>query len=216
MEICRIDTKIANVLASGSTGNCVIYHEFIMVDIGVPFSTIRPYLYDIKVVVLTHKHQDHFNLPTLKRLCYERPTVRIFCGEWMVPLLDGIKNVDVGEIGNVYNYGLFKISPVKAYHDVPNMGVRIFKGDHKLIHITDTFTLEGITAKNYDIFCIEHNYNEETVYDKIKEKEAAGEYAHQRGAINSHLSEQQARDFIYKNGAAHSQVVRLHESESSY
>ena len=40
--------------------------------------------------------------------------------------------------------------PIKLYHDVPNCGYRIFINDKKIIYMTDTKTLEGITAKNYD------------------------------------------------------------------
>jgi hypothetical protein len=156
---------------------------------------------------------DHFNISTIKRLAQERPTLRFGCGEWMLPYLDGIKNVDVYDLNKWYDYGSFKISIGKLYHDTENAFFRIEKDGYKIFHATDSGHLEGVTASGYDLYSVEHNYNQETVIQSIEEKEARGEYAHQRGAINSHLSEQQARDFIFKNMKEDSQIVRLHESQ---
>jgi L-ascorbate metabolism protein UlaG (beta-lactamase superfamily) len=202
------------VIASGSTGNSIIYHDSIMVDCGVPFSKIKEFANKLQIVLISHAHFDHFNLTTLKKLSFERPSLRFGVGPWMVEKMDEIRNIDVMEAGQMYDYRAFQISPVKLYHDVTNYGFRIFKDGKKIIHCTDTAHLEGITAKNYDLFAIEHNYDEETIHEKIAEIEKNGGFAHQKGAINSHLSEQQARDFIYKNRGEHSQVLRLHESKS--
>lgn len=202
------------VLATGSTGNAIIYHNSILVDCGVPFSILKPYIQNIQIVLLTHSHGDHINKSTLNKLVSERPALRIGCCSWMSEHVAGIRNVDFYEIGQMYNYGSFSVSPIKLYHDVPNCGYRIFKDGKKILHATDTAHLDGITALKYDLYAIEHNYNEDTVFDSIKAKQARGEYAHQRGSINSHLSEQQARDFIFKNKADYSQVLRLHETKS--
>lgn len=200
------------VIATGSEGNAVIYQERILVDAGVPYAKIKPYEKSLQVVLLTHEHKDHINKATLQKLSFERPGLRFAACEWMAPHLEGIRNVDILQIGVVYNYGSFQVSPVKLYHDVPNAGWRIFADGKKIFHATDTAHLEGITASGYDLYAIEHNYDEETVHDIIAAKEARGEYAHQRGSINSHLSEQAAKDFIFCNRAEYSQVLRLHES----
>lgn len=202
-----------NVISSGSEGNCVIYHSALMVDIGIPFSLIKPFMYDIQIVLLTHKHPDHLNGPTLEKLQSERPTLRIALGECMLPYVKHLKNLDVLEVGSWYDYGGFKISPIQLYHDVPNVGWRIFKGDHKTIHCTDTAHLSGVEAKNYNLYALEHNYDEETIFDKIRAKEASGEYCYEKGAIETHLSEQQAQDFIFKNKGKKYDILRLHESK---
>jgi len=203
------------VISSGSKGNSIIYFDSILVDCGVPFASLKPFLYDIQIILLTHEHGDHFNAATIMKLAKERPSLRIGCCNWMYKYVDVFRNVDVFEIGSMYDYGHFKVSPVKLYHDVPNCGYRIFKADKKVFHATDTAHLEGITARGYDLYAIESNYNEETVFDTIHEKRNRGEFCHQIGAINSHLSEQQARDFIFKNRFERSQVLRLHESLTS-
>lgn len=202
------------LIASGSTGNAVLYHGCILVDCGVPYALLEPYLYDIQIVLLTHEHKDHFNQATVKKLADNRPTLRIGCGEWMLKHLDGtnLGRLDIFEFGEVYNYGLtFQISIFKLYHDVPNCGYRIYKDGKKIFHATDSGHLEGIEAPGYDLYCIESNYNEETIDAEIQAIEARGEYAYMKGVMNSHLSEQQADDFIYRNRADHSEILRLHE-----
>jgi L-ascorbate metabolism protein UlaG (beta-lactamase superfamily) len=202
------------VLSSGSTGNCVIYHDSIAVDMGISYKAIEPHKNNLQIVLLTHCHGDHLNLSTIKKLAFERPTLRFACGAFLVEFLEGIRNVDILEAGKVYDYGQFKVSPIHLYHDVKNFGYRIFKNDTKIIHATDTSHLEGITAKDYDLYAIEANYNEDTIFESIERKKAKGEFAYQEGAINSHLSEQQARDFIFKNRGVNSKVLRLHESSN--
>ncbi len=202
------------VISSGSKGNAVIYFNSILVDCGVPFALLKPFLYDIQAVLLTHKHGDHFKRSTIARLVSERPSLRVGCCDWLADRLDFVRNLDVYKTGRLYDYGAFKVSPVKLYHDIPTCGYRIFKDGKKIFHATDTAHLEGITAKNYDLYAIESNYNEDTVYETISELEARGEFAHQRGSLNTHLSEQQSRDFIFKNRGEHSRVLRLHESTS--
>lgn len=204
-----------NVIATGSTGNCVIYHKSIVVDMGVPYSKIEPYIKDFQIVLLTHEHGDHVNIPAIKKLAFERPSLRFACGEFLAHKIQGVKNLDILEAGNVYDYGHFQISPIVLYHNVKNFGFRIFKDGTKIIHATDTAHLEGITAKGYDLYAIEHNYNEDTALDIIAKAEAKGQFSHIKGSINSHLSEQQARDFIFKNKSPHSQILRLHESKTN-
>lgn len=201
-----------NVLSSGSKGNCVVYHDSIAVDMGVPFSIIKQYKNNLQIVLLTHIHGDHMNLSTIKKLAFERPTLRFACGEFLAEFLKGIKNVDILEAGKIYDYVQFKVSPIHLYHDVKNFGYRIFKNNTKIIHATDTAHLVGITAKDYDLYAIESNYDEDTIFESIKRKKEKGEFAYQEGSIKSHLSEQQARDFIFKNQGQNSKVLRLHES----
>jgi hypothetical protein len=122
------------------------------------------------------------------------------------------------EAGKVYDYGQFKISPVTLYHDVKNFGYRIFfppvgdKGGCKIFHATDTAHLKWITAKNYDLYALEANYDEDTVHETIERKQANGEFPHQIGAINSHLSIQQAQNFILNNAGANYEFLPLHQS----
>ena len=191
---------IAKVINSGSEGNAVIYNNAIMVDCGVSLKALQEVKRSLKIVLLTHKHSDHLKIRTLQRLQAERPTLRVACGDFLLEELPCIKNIDVLQVGKIYDYGAFKVSPVKLYHDVPNFGWRIFlPNGQKIFHATDTVHLEGITAKGYDLYAIEHNYCEEYIQEAIEEARANGEYTHAYGNINTHLSIQQARAFIEAN-----------------
>ena len=48
------------IIASGSSGNCVVIEDM-MFDVGVPYSKIRKYLYNIKYLFISHAHSDHIN-----------------------------------------------------------------------------------------------------------------------------------------------------------
>lgn len=201
------------VIASGSDGNAVLYHGSILVDCGVSFSLIRPYLYDLQLVLLTHEHLDHFSIKTLLGLSQNRPALRFGGCQWITDKLNGFRNVDTYEIGKLYDYGSFQISPVKLYHDVPNCGYRIFKSGYKILHATDTAHLKGISAKDYDLYALEHNYNEETVFETIDRKHNMDQFSYEENAIKSHLSEQQSGQFIFNNKGEKYEVLRLHESK---
>lgn len=205
-----------NVISSGSNGNAVIYDNRIMVDCGVSFAKIKPFVNDIAIVLLTHEHKDHISIKTLSKIQSLRPTLRIGCCEWMLPLLSGLNNIDVYEIGTWYNYGSFRVAPIKLYHDVLNCGYRITIDGYKILHATDTAHLEGITAKSYDLYAIEANYDEDKAMQAIAEAEERGEYCHAIGSIKSHLSKQQAFDFIERNRKETSEVLLLHKSNKFY
>ena len=208
---------IAKVISSGSEGNAVIYNNAIMVDCGVALKALQEVKCSLKIVLLTHKHSDHLKIRTLQRLQAERPTLRVACGDFLLEELPCIKNIDVLQVGKIYDYGAFKVSPIKLYHDVPNFGWRIFlPNGQKIFHATDTVHLEGITAKGYDLYAIEHNYCEEYIQQEIEEARANGEYTHAYGNINTHLSIQQARAFIEANRKGSSEVLELHKSRSFY
>ena len=208
---------IAKVISSGSEGNAVIYNNAIMVDCGVSLKALEAVKRSLKIVLLTHKHGDHLKLRTLQRLQAERPTLRVACGDFLLEELPCIKNIDVLQVGKIYDYGAFKVSPIKLYHDVPNFGWRIFlPNGQKIFHATDTVHLEGISAKGYDLYAIEHNYCEEYIQQAIEEARANGEYTHAYGNINTHLSIQQARAFIEVNRKESSEVLELHKSRSFY
>ena len=207
----------AKVISSGSEGNAVIYNNAIMVDCGVSLKALQEVKRSLKIALLTHKHGDHLKIRTLQRLQAERPTLRVACGDFLLEELPCIKNIDVLQVGKIYDYGAFKVSPIKLYHDVPNFGWRIFlPNGQKIFHATDTAHLEGITAKGYDLYAIEHNYCEEYIQQAIEEARANGEYTHAYGNINTHLSIQQARAFIKANRKESSEVLELHKSRSFY
>lgn len=195
------------IIATGSSGNAILY-ENILVDCGIPFTKLKPYVHLIKLVLLTHEHKDHFNLKSIKELS---KTAKIVCCEWLSGLLNDIPHTVV-ELNKWVAIGNVKIAPFILYHDVQNCGWRIAINGTKIFHATDTVTLEGISAKGYDLYGVEFNYDEVTIYGVIDDKIKNNEFAYELGAIESHLSFQQAEAFIKENAREDSKVLKLHRS----
>lgn len=203
------------IISSCSTGNATIIRDIILIDCGVTFKRLEKYYKQLKIVLLTHIHSDHFKKETIRKLAQERPTLRFACCEWLLqPLLEcGVlrKNIDVLQIGMRYDYKLFKIVPIKLYHDVPQCGYRVLFDDYKVIYMTDTRTVEGIVAKNYDLYLVEGNYEEEELEQRIKQKQEEGLYYYESRVRNTHLSKGQATDFLINNMGENSEYVFMHE-----
>lgn len=191
-----------NTIGSSSKGNCYLI-DYLMIDVGLPYKDIKEYIHYVNFVLLSHIHGDHFNKTTMRKIVVNHPHITIVCGAF---LLDELLNMGicedrilVVEVGKVYDLDGFKISPVKAYHDVDNFGYRIMKDHHKHLHITDTSTLEGIQAQNYDTATIECNHDEIRALELIEEAKENDTFSHLTGAMNSHLSVQQTIEFCEKN-----------------
>lgn len=205
-----------NIVSTGSQGNAVIINKKILIDCGVPLKALKPYIKDFKLVLLTHIHSDHFRKATIKALAKERPTLRFGCGRWLVEPLVALgvnkANIDVLDADKMYGYGICNVIPISLVHNVPNMGYKIHFADlGKMIYATDTNNLNGITAKNYDLYLLEANYEDEVITEKIKTKKANGEYAYEQQVIKNHLSKEKCDDFIYRNIGSKGTYVYLHQ-----
>lgn len=203
------------IINTGSDGNATILEEFILIDCGVTFKKLNECYKQLKIVLLTHIHQDHFNKKTISKLAIERPTLRFACCKWLVEELIkcGVRkeNIDVLKIGCKYNYKLFKVVPIMLYHDVSNCGYRIFINNKKVIYMTDTRTLEGITAKGYDLYLVEGNYSEEELAERIKEKTSKGEFVYENRVKQTHLSKEYTSNWLLQNMDNNSEYVFMHE-----
>jgi L-ascorbate metabolism protein UlaG (beta-lactamase superfamily) len=207
-----------NIIGTGSSGNAVVIDGCILIDCGVPFKSLAPVIDGIKLVLLTHAHKDHFKPSTAAAIHRRHPAIRFGCCEWMVGhLLDaGVSKrmIDLYDLGTGHFYGPrfpYSIEPEKLTHNVPNCGYRIFGPDWKsLFYATDTGTLDGITAKDYDLYLIEANHTQAEIEERAAAKQAAGEYAYEVEAAKNHLSQEQALDWIYQNIGTRGQYVFLH------
>lgn len=206
-----------HVISTGSKGNAVIIEQNILIDCGVPFKAIKPFVKDIKLVLLTHIHGDHFNKATIKRMAAERPTVRFGCGWWLVePLVSaGVekKNIDVLDEGTMYGYGICNVIPFRLVHNVHNCGYKLHFPHGKVFYATDTNSLDGVSAPNYDLYLVEANYEDEEIRERIAEKKLNGEYIYEYAAMQNHLSKAKCNDFLAKNMGPNSVFVYLHMHE---
>ena len=203
-----------NIISTGSKGNAVIINNCILIDCGVPFKAIEPYLQDLKIVLLTHIHSDHFNKSTIRKLSAERPTLRFGCGKWLVNDLVacGVPKwrIDIYSMNLRCIYKGFELTAIPLNHNTPNCGYKILMNGEKIFCATDTNDLNGIQAKNFDLYMIEANYEDTEIRNRIKEKEANGEYAYEKQVLHNHLSKSKCDDFIIKNAGVNSQFVYLH------
>lgn len=198
------------IINSGSDGNCVIVNDIIAIDMGVSYKKLTPYLSKLKIVLLTHQHVDHFKQSTIRKLAQNKPGLRFGCCEWLVQKLidSGVskKNVDVYETNVIYDYTVFSIKPVELYHDVPNCGYRVFFEGKKLIYMTDTKTLDGISAKGYDVYLVEGNYeNEEELHNR------AYTYDYELRVKQTHLSKEYTTQWLLENMSDDSIYEFMHQ-----
>ena len=70
-----------NIISTGSDGNATILEDFVLIDCGVPYKALEPYVTKLKLVLLTHIHSDHFQKRTIKA-CRRTANAAL----WVLPL----------------------------------------------------------------------------------------------------------------------------------
>lgn len=210
-----MSSKISfEVISTGSQGNAVVLEKKVLIDCGVTFKALRHVAHDLKLVLLTHIHSDHFNPTAIRLLAEARPTLRFGCGKWLAAdlLKCGVaaSNVDILTERVSYGYGICNVIPFRLHHNVPNCGYKIHFHNGKAFYATDTNDLDGITAKDYDLYLVEANYIDEEIQQRIAEKKEAGEYAYELQVLRNHLSKAKCDDFIYRNIGRGGEYVYLH------
>lgn len=204
-----------NIISTGSKGNAVVLNDRLLIDCGVNYKQLSPYVSGLQLVLLTHIHGDHFYPSTIKKLAKMRPTLRFGCCDWLLKDLIscGVQKwrIDVftPDLMNTYNDNL-QITAVELTHDVPNCGYKIFIDGEKIFYATDTNNLNGITAPDYDLYMIEANYEDEEIMERIRQKEENGQYAYEYEVLKNHLSKQKCDDFIVRNSGVKSKFIYMH------
>lgn len=211
---------IYKILQTGSDGNCTIVNGKLAIDMGVAFKKIEPYKNDLRLVLLTHEHHDHFSRSTVRRLAQDRPTLRWGCCEWMVPhLLEaGVdpRNIDLYEINPEVDYTYvtlgIRVRPERLDHNVQNCGYHIsnWTRDDWLFYATDTGSLDGISARGYDLYLVEANHVEAELKLRMEAKLEAGEFAYESAAAQNHLSWEKAIDWLHDNMGPNSIWIPMH------
>ena len=210
--------NILNIIASSSSGNAYVYFENILLDIGVPFSKIKPYIQNIKYILLTHCHTDHLNIKTLQKAIYENPKIRIICGFFLVEkLIDANipkKNIFVLELDKTYIVGDYVITPVMAIHDVGNFGYLIQNTEtgFRVFHISDTSEIDHIKAEGCNLYAIEGNYEtDEQLQEIIKAEKALNGFSYRERVLKTHLSQLQAINWLDKNNTNGGDYIFIHQ-----
>lgn len=205
-----------NILQTGSDGNCTILNGCIAIDMGVTQKLIAPYARDLKLVLLTHEHGDHFKPATVTYLAKERPALRWGCCEWMAEKLvtAGVKKTQIDVYAPYYHYtypNVCAVSPVPIPHNVPNCGYRIEADGERALYVTDCGTLEGVSAQNYDLYLVEANHRQAEIEAAVREAREKGEFTYRTRAAENHLSYEQAVSWLTENMGPKSIWVPMHE-----
>ena len=206
----------SNIIATGSSGNATIINDHILIDCGVSMKSLRPYIKELDIVLLTHQHSDHFKPSTVYGLHRARPRLRFGCCEWMAPFLISIgiaaRNIDVFNTGKWYGYGeKTLVSPFPLVHNVPNCGWVIYDNSESVLYATDTGSMDGISYPGLDLYLIEANHTEAELEARAAAKIEAGIYSYEAAAAVNHLSRERALEWLSQNMDRHSTFVFMHQ-----
>lgn len=107
-----------NIINSGSDGNCIILDDEIMLDCGVSYKKIEPFIKKLRIVIISHQHKDHLLPSTIQRLAFERPTLRFCVGSFLKDLLleCGVRkeNIDILKLNTRLKYNRFFCTSYKT------------------------------------------------------------------------------------------------------
>lgn len=206
-----------DLISTGSKGNCLIYEDEVMVDFGVSYKYLVGHLTDVKYILLTHCHSDHYRQATLKRLVKDLTNVVILCGLWFKPILECLEMPSTVKIiycepNKWYKIGNVMFCGVPLFHDVLNFGWRIVVNGQKIFHATDTVKLDGISAIGYSLYAVEAHHITSIIDKTIEDKQNAGLFCYEVGSKKSHLSEEDCDKWISENRGEYSEVLKLHYS----
>lgn len=180
-----------SILSTGSKGNCVVVDETIMLDAGIPKGRIiKSESYDLdklEVLLVSHKHKDHANLPMIRwaikeniRVHLPQDVVKMIVDEGRLdirPYMD--VNVFVHEKQDTHDLGdiVVKLHPQK-HHNIVNYAFVLEKAGedtlHRLLYSTDLDTIHPtdvgpglVDLGMFDTILLEGNYDELWLRDYI-------------------------------------------------
>ena len=201
------------VISTGSKGNAVIIGD-ILIDCGLPFKKLKEHLYDIKTLLITHRHGDHVKESTLKNILVMFPHIKIYSNydvaQWLPEF--PIKVVNAGFPFLTDNQ--IAIEPFECLHDVPCYGYVWSIGGERIIYATDTVDLRHAPGGQYDYFFIESNYDN----TKLLNMAMRGSHGYNVVAgAKRHMSTQTCKAFYYMNRKdQESKLIELHMSGRFY
>ncbi len=191
------------IISTGSQGNAILFCDSVLIDVGVSYKYLSEYSQQIKVVLLTHIHGDHFNPSSIRTLYVENEDIKFCCGDFLAQSIIDLgvleERIIVISQGKKYKLDNVVFSPIFLQHDVPNFGYRIMHNGERHVHATDMANLDGITARDYDSATIEANHDLPEALKIIEDKNRDGEFCHLKRAIRTHLSVDKAIKFINDN-----------------
>ena len=209
-----------NIIGSSSKGNAIVLEDIILLDCGVSYTKLKPYLKKIKLIFISHSHKDHLLPAAIRKIAYNYPTIFFVTGsEEVVKKLveNGVnkKNIFILKSHRWFDIGITKLKLEPLKHDTPNYAVAFDYQGKKCIYIVDTASVENIKAKDYDLYLIESNYKEDILEEHLKTCEEEDRIYLER-VPNTHLSYEAANDFLINNMGANSEYQYIHQSSFNF
>lgn len=209
------------VIGSSSKGNCIVVEDMLMLDCGVSYVKIKPYLKKVKLIFISHIHKDHLLPSTIQKIAYNKPTMKFVTGsKQVVRKLDEI-GVNRNNIIYLYNYSWFDLGIIKLKlepmrHDIENYGLHFKKSGKKGLYVVDTANIDNVNAKHYDLYLIENNYQTELLEKHIKEcidNNDTEKLYYLNRVSKTHLSAEQCNTFLIENMSNESEFAYIHQSQ---
>lgn len=176
------------ILATGSSGNCVLVDGKVLIDAGISIKLLSSYGVvpeDLDALIITHKHGDHMKLPLVRYLL--SAGVKAFLPTGVIAKvaeegqLDITRLVALGQVTPITDNAVFEAGPItiRAYpqqhHDIINYAFVLTKGADRLLYATDLDTLEPsdtgvglLHLGQFDTILLEGNYDEPYLREYIE------------------------------------------------
>ena len=209
------------IISSGSKGNAILVQTKILLDCGVSYSKLARYLKYIKIIFITHSHKDHLLPSTIQRIAYNHPNIKFVTSssDVVVKLTQARvpkKNIFYLKPEKWYSLGIMKVKTEPLPHDVENYALKWEFENKKGFYATDASNLGVIQAKEYDLYLIEANYNEELLKKHIEECEDENQLYYLNRVAYTHLSYEQANSFLIENMGDSSRFEYIHQSDYNF
>lgn len=130
------------------------------------------------------------------------------------------KNIFILKPNKWFDLGLCKVKLEPLEHDTPNFALKCEYKGMKCIYIVDTASVDNIEAKNYDLFLIENNFQEELLEKHIQECMENNDNEDKLFYLNrvksTHLSSSKCNDFLINNMGSDSNYEYIHKSSFNF
>lgn len=176
-----------NIIGTGSSGNCIVINNELVIDIGLSYSALKEVLDspNIAAIFVTHRHIDHLQPSNINQLRINRPWLikyKLYTNANVLDKIRETKNLTNFNVGNPGKQIIdeqsqfeiktknhtYSIQTFKLVHDVPNQGF-VIKNElgESLIYATDTETMEYAPNEKFDYILVEGNYDEDKVNEDL-------------------------------------------------
>ena len=224
-----------HIISSDSQGGNSVKIGDIIVDAGISYKELEPWLYGVKYILITHQHCDHYKIGTLHRIKQEHPEI-LLIGNYEVATherdlsLFGTPNQKRSHHEEYLfdritrsGYPVDMIDQIIIPYDVPhNVKVNAYdwydKNGNHIFYMTDCLDSsvldEYIPARNrYDYMFLEANHDADKL-EQVRNQHTSYDVF---GGGMRHLSKQHAKEFYYEHRVnVDSPWIRLHKSARFY